>query len=62
MGVVCARRDLSLFAFAGIWCNWHAVRGTKKNPEEGEHRLYGFLTTDLTATCGRSTAKPCQPS
>jgi putative SOS response-associated peptidase YedK len=38
--------DLPLFAFAGIWCTRHAVRGTKKNPEEREHRLYGFLTTD----------------
>jgi putative SOS response-associated peptidase YedK len=26
------------------------VRGTKKNPVEGEHRLYGFLTTNANAT------------
>jgi putative SOS response-associated peptidase YedK len=25
-----------LFAFAGIWCTWHGVRGTKKNPVEGQ--------------------------
>jgi putative SOS response-associated peptidase YedK len=24
-------------------------RGTKKDPEEGEHRLYGFLTTEANA-------------
>jgi len=35
-----------LFAFAGIWCSWTGVRGTKKNPVEGEHRLFGFLTTE----------------
>ena len=34
-----------LFAFAGIWCDWTGTRGTLKNPEEGRHRLYGFLTT-----------------
>jgi putative SOS response-associated peptidase YedK len=34
-----------LFAFAGIWCTWHGTRGTQKAPEQGEHLLYGFLTT-----------------
>jgi hypothetical protein len=34
-----------LFAFAGIWCTWHGRRGTQKNPVDGEHTLYGFLTT-----------------
>jgi putative SOS response-associated peptidase YedK len=34
-----------LFAFAGIWCSWRGVRGTKKNPVAGEHWLFGFLTT-----------------
>jgi len=42
--------DRPLFAFAGIWCRWHATRGTKKNPIEGEHTLFGFLTTDANAT------------
>lgn len=35
-----------LFAFAGIWCAWHGLRGTKANPIEGDHFLYGFLTTE----------------
>jgi len=35
---------------AGIWCRWHGTRGTKKNPVEGEHTLFGFLTTDANAT------------
>jgi putative SOS response-associated peptidase YedK len=35
-----------LFAFAGIWTVWHGARGTKAQPVEGEHQLYGFLTTD----------------
>jgi putative SOS response-associated peptidase YedK len=34
-----------LSAMAGIWCDWIGTRGTLKNPEEGRHRLYGFLTT-----------------
>ena len=42
--------DRPLFALAGIWCRWHGTRGTKKNPVEGEHTLFGFLTTDANAT------------
>jgi putative SOS response-associated peptidase YedK len=34
-----------LFAMAGIWCDWTGTRGTPKNPEQGNHQLYGFLTT-----------------
>ena len=34
-----------MFLFAGIWCDWRGVRGTKKAPEGGDHSLYGFLTT-----------------
>jgi putative SOS response-associated peptidase YedK len=34
------------FAFAGIWRPWTGPRGTKAAPEEGEHRLFSFLTTD----------------
>jgi putative SOS response-associated peptidase YedK len=35
-----------LAAFAGIWTAWHGTRGTKANPVEGEHQLFGFLTTE----------------
>lgn len=42
--------DHPLFAFAGLWCDWRGVRGTKAIPVEGEHRLYGFLTTEPNAT------------
>jgi putative SOS response-associated peptidase YedK len=38
-------QDRPLFAFAGICCIWRGVRGTQKNPVDGEHMLYGFLTT-----------------
>ena len=38
-------QDRPLFAFAGIWCTWRGIRGTQKNPVDGEHMLYGFLTT-----------------
>jgi len=41
-----------LFAFAGIWTTWHGKRGTKADPVEGEHNLYGFLTTDANCVVG----------
>ena len=44
--------DRPLFAFAGIWTTWSGVRGTKAAPIKGEHRLYGFLTTDANGVVG----------
>ena len=41
-----------LFAFAGIWTRWEGVRGTKANPVEGVHALYGFLTCDPNGVFG----------
>lgn len=41
-----------LIAFAGIWTTWHGTRGTKANPVEGEHTLFGFLTCDPNAIVG----------
>lgn len=47
------RRDVVWFAlneerpltfFAGLWTRWKGTRGTKANPVEGEHELFGFLT------------------
>jgi putative SOS response-associated peptidase YedK len=38
--------DRPLFAFAGIWTKWRGVRGPASAPEEGEHKLFGFLTTE----------------
>ena len=38
--------DRPPFAFAGIWCVWNGARGPAKAPVEGNHLLYGFLTTD----------------
>ena len=35
-----------LFAFAGIWTPWTGTRGTKANPMEGDHQLFGFLTAE----------------
>lgn len=35
-----------LFAFAGLWRPWTGRRGTKANPVEGDHELFGFLTTE----------------
>lgn len=42
--------DRPLFAFAGLWCAWHGVRGTKAHPVEGDHQLYGFLTCESNET------------
>ena len=38
--------DRPLFAFAGLRTPWRGVRGTKSAPVEGEHELFGFLTTE----------------
>jgi putative SOS response-associated peptidase YedK len=38
--------------FAGIWTTWHGRRGTKANPVEGEHQLFGFLTTNANTEVG----------
>jgi putative SOS response-associated peptidase YedK len=41
-----------LAVFAGIWTVWHGVRGPKSAPIDGEHHLFGFLTTDANADVG----------
>ena len=41
--------DRPLFAFAGLWTPWRGVRGPKSAPVDGEHELFGFLTTDANA-------------
>jgi len=41
--------DEPLFAFAGLWTRWRRVRGPKSAPVEGEHELFGFLTTEANA-------------
>ena len=38
-----------LFAFAGLWTPWKGVRGPKSAPVEGDHQLFGFLTTEPNA-------------
>ena len=35
-----------LFAFAGLWTPWRGARGPKGAPIEGDHEVFGFLTTD----------------
>jgi putative SOS response-associated peptidase YedK len=44
--------DRPLAVFAGIWTVWHGKRGTKTNPVEGQHELFGFLTTETDAEIG----------
>ena len=41
--------DRPLFAFAGLWTPWRGVRGPKSAPVEGQHELFGFLTTEANA-------------
>ena len=41
--------DRPLFAFAGLWTPWRGVRGPKSAPVEGDHELFGFLTTEANA-------------
>ncbi len=41
--------DRPLFAFAGLWVPWRGVRGPKSAPVDGEHELFGFLTTEPNA-------------
>jgi putative SOS response-associated peptidase YedK len=38
--------------FAGLWTRWKGIRGPKANPIEGEHTLFGFLTTEATDVVG----------
>ena len=45
--------------FPGIWTTWHGRRGTKANPVEGEHQLFGFLTTNADAEVGAIHPRPC---
>jgi putative SOS response-associated peptidase YedK len=44
--------DRPLFAFAGIWTPWSGKRGTKKDPVEGNHLIYGFLTCEPNNVVG----------
>lgn len=37
--------DRPLFFFAGLWTRWSGARGSQKKPVDGEHELFGFLTT-----------------
>ncbi|MDN5567654.1 MAG: SOS response-associated peptidase family protein [Paracoccus sp. (in: a-proteobacteria)] len=38
-----------LFVFAGLWTDWQGVRGSNRSPRVGDHKLFGFLTTEPNA-------------
>jgi putative SOS response-associated peptidase YedK len=40
------RADRLPFFFAGIWRPWTGDRGTKKEPNIGDHRLFSIMTTE----------------
>jgi putative SOS response-associated peptidase YedK len=42
-------QDRSLFRFAGLWTSWRGDRGPKSAPVDGQHELFGFLTTEPNA-------------
>lgn len=50
-------QDRPLCAFAGIWTPWTGTRGTKANPVEGDHLIYGFLTVEPNAVVAPVHAK-----
>jgi putative SOS response-associated peptidase YedK len=41
--------DRPLFAFSGLWTSWRGVRGPKSASVDGDHELFGFLTTEPNA-------------
>ena len=41
-----------LSVFAGVWTAWRGTRGTKASPVDGEHQLFGFLTTEANDVVG----------
>lgn len=41
-----------LMVFAGIWTQWTGRRGTKANPVDGQHFLFGFLTSEPNEVVG----------
>jgi putative SOS response-associated peptidase YedK len=42
-------QDRPLFAFAGLRTPWRGLRGPKSAPVDGQHELFGFLTTEANA-------------
>ncbi len=46
-----------MFAFASVWTPWKGVRGPKSAPVEGDHELFGFLTTEANAVVAPVHAK-----
>ncbi len=38
--------DRGMLFFAGVWREWTGDYGSKKEPNDGTHRLFGFLTTE----------------
>ncbi len=41
-----APRDRGVMYFAGVYDLWQGDYGTKSNPNEGDHKLFSFLTTE----------------
>jgi putative SOS response-associated peptidase YedK len=50
-------RDEPMAMFAGLWRPWSGARGTKANPDVGEHLLFAFLTTAPNAVVAPIHAK-----
>ncbi len=49
--------DRPLLAFAGLWTPWKGVRGPKNAAVEGDHELFGFLTTEANVVVAPVHAK-----
>ena len=47
--MVRAERGSAAVRLRGTWTPWRGVRGPKSAPVEGNHELFGFLTTEANA-------------
>jgi putative SOS response-associated peptidase YedK len=47
--MVRSERGPTFVRLAGLWTRWRGARGPKSAPVEGEHELFGFLTTEPNA-------------
>jgi hypothetical protein len=54
--------DRPLFAFAGLWTPWRGARGPKSAPVEGDHELFGLLTTEANAVVAPIHPRRCRSS
>ena len=60
LAVTCITHWRRPAGLAGSWTPWRAVRGPKSAPIEGEHELFGFVTTEPNAVVAPIIPRPCR--